>query len=132
MHDPERSRRLLFSIAYRMLGRVTEAEDMVQETFLRWHRPAPFPSGRAAGGAFCPHQRFPGRAGARRRWQAQRDDFRDREGQDEIDLRGAEPGQADEDSGVIRPNQVTHSDAGVRRMRSIALPFANSSISLSR
>jgi RNA polymerase sigma-70 factor (ECF subfamily) len=32
----DRYRRLLFSIAYRMLGSVSDAEDMLQETFLRW------------------------------------------------------------------------------------------------
>jgi RNA polymerase sigma-70 factor (ECF subfamily) len=45
--DPEASirlatfelyRSLLFSIAYRMLGSVTDAEDMLQETFIRWQR----------------------------------------------------------------------------------------------
>ncbi|WP_193212854.1 RNA polymerase sigma-70 factor [Luteolibacter marinus] len=41
MIDPEIHRPLLFSIAYRMLGRVVEAEDMVQETLLRWHRAGP-------------------------------------------------------------------------------------------
>ena len=34
----EQHRSLLFGIAYRMLGEVAEAEDMVQETFLRWQR----------------------------------------------------------------------------------------------
>jgi RNA polymerase sigma-70 factor (ECF subfamily) len=33
----EELRPLLFSIAYRMLGSVSEAEDIVQEAFLRWH-----------------------------------------------------------------------------------------------
>ena len=34
----ERHRSLLFSIAYRMLGSVMEAEDVVQEAFLRWQQ----------------------------------------------------------------------------------------------
>src|ERR687893_988990 len=36
--DFERHRPLLFSIAYRMLGSVAEAEDVVQEAFLRYER----------------------------------------------------------------------------------------------
>src|SRR5215213_3235779 len=36
--DFERHRSLLFSIAYRMLGSVAEAEDVVQEAYLRWRR----------------------------------------------------------------------------------------------
>ncbi len=41
MHEAqayEDLRPLLFSIAYRMLGSVAEAEDIVQESFLRYHR----------------------------------------------------------------------------------------------
>jgi RNA polymerase sigma-70 factor (ECF subfamily) len=38
IEDLERYRPLLFSIAYRMLGEVGDAEDVVQETFLRAHR----------------------------------------------------------------------------------------------
>jgi RNA polymerase sigma-70 factor (ECF subfamily) len=36
--DVERHRRRLFGIAYRMLGDAHEAEDLVQEGYLRWHR----------------------------------------------------------------------------------------------
>jgi len=35
---PEELRPLLFSLAYRMVGSVGEAEDLVQEAFLRFHR----------------------------------------------------------------------------------------------
>ena len=41
MTDPaavfERARPRLFGMAYRMLGSVADAEDLVQETYLRWH-----------------------------------------------------------------------------------------------
>jgi RNA polymerase sigma-70 factor (ECF subfamily) len=39
----EEHRGLLFGIAYRMLGSVTEAQDMVQESYLRWRRAAEEP-----------------------------------------------------------------------------------------
>lgn len=37
----ETHRRLLTGIAYRMLGSVAAAQDVVQDAFLRWHRAAP-------------------------------------------------------------------------------------------
>ncbi|MFB9904028.1 RNA polymerase sigma-70 factor [Allokutzneria oryzae] len=37
----ERHRGLLFGVAYRMLGSVSEAEDVVQEAWLRWDRAEP-------------------------------------------------------------------------------------------
>ena len=38
LEDFNQHRSLLFGIAYRMLGSVMDAEDMVQETFLRWQK----------------------------------------------------------------------------------------------
>lgn len=40
MNDFEQYRPLLFSIAYRMLGSAMEAEDIVQDTYLRYHNAA--------------------------------------------------------------------------------------------
>ena len=37
----ERHRPLLFSLAYRMLGSIADAEDIVQDAYLRWQRAAP-------------------------------------------------------------------------------------------
>ena len=34
----DQHRSLLFSVAYRMLGTVADAEDMLQETFIRWQQ----------------------------------------------------------------------------------------------
>ena len=34
----ERHRRYLTGLAYRMLGSLAEAEDAVQEAYIRWHR----------------------------------------------------------------------------------------------
>jgi RNA polymerase sigma-70 factor, ECF subfamily len=44
-------RPLMFAIAYRMLGRVSEAEDIVQEAFLRYHRAQSGPDENADGAA---------------------------------------------------------------------------------
>jgi RNA polymerase sigma-70 factor, ECF subfamily len=44
-------RPLMFAIAYRMLGRVSEAEDIVQEAFLRYHRAQSGPQETAGGQA---------------------------------------------------------------------------------
>lgn len=38
LSDPAPHRPLLFAVAYRMVGLVADAEDLVQETYLRWER----------------------------------------------------------------------------------------------
>jgi RNA polymerase sigma-70 factor (ECF subfamily) len=38
LNDFERHRRVLFALAYRMLGSVMDADDIVQEAFLRWQQ----------------------------------------------------------------------------------------------
>ncbi len=40
----DQHRSLLFGLAYRMLGSVSEAEDILQEAFLRWFKAAPDPA----------------------------------------------------------------------------------------
>jgi len=44
-------RPLMFAIAYRMLGQVSEAEDIVQEAFLRYYRALQNGPGRDSGTA---------------------------------------------------------------------------------
>src|SRR5260370_25380549 len=41
LSDFEDHRQLLFGIAYRMLGTVMDAQDLVQDTFLRWQQSSP-------------------------------------------------------------------------------------------
>ncbi len=41
MQDWDRHRRYLFAVAYRLLGSAVEAEDAVQEAFVRWQTAAP-------------------------------------------------------------------------------------------
>ena len=50
VEDFERHRPLLFSIAHRMLGSVTEAEHIVQEAHLRWRE---VPEGGVRSPRFC-------------------------------------------------------------------------------
>jgi hypothetical protein len=60
-------RPLLFAIAYRMLGSVGEAEDIVQEAFLRYHKATD--GGKAEPESpKVPRCAFSGKARPRRMW----------------------------------------------------------------
>ena len=50
----QRLRPLMFAIAYRMISSVSEAEDIVQEAFLRYHRASGRPGRSSRRRRSCP------------------------------------------------------------------------------